>query len=138
MRFFKKRRIERMTTMATKTETGSMNVSTPEATALDLLRYLKAAGHLGNVATVLGELRERLDAQSLADLAKAEGDLSNAQRLGHVLEQVGGGEVAASLAEWIAAQRPRFVPLRPGHRSRRATKDMRWRVIVNEKIEAET
>ena len=39
--------------MEMKTETGAMRVSTPEATALDLLRYLEGAGHLGNVATVL-------------------------------------------------------------------------------------
>ena len=36
-------------------------MATPEATALDLLRYLRAAGHLGHVATVLGDLAERLD-----------------------------------------------------------------------------
>ncbi len=32
-----------------------MCVATPEATAVDLFRYLEGAGHLGHVATVLAE-----------------------------------------------------------------------------------
>jgi len=138
IRFFKKRDLGRTPTLGMKTETGSMNVSTPEATALDLLRYVEAAGHLGNVATVLAELAERLDARRLSEIAKAEGDLPSAQRLGYLLEHVGAVEVAAPLAEWTAAQRPRFVALRPGRPSRHAPKDTHWRVVVNERVEAET
>ncbi len=138
IRFFRKLHIERTPTMEIKTETGAMRVATPEATALDLLRYLEGAGHLGHVATVLAELAEKMDALRLADLARLEGELSNAQRLGHILDQVGAGEVAAALAAWIAEQRPRFVPLRSDRSARRAARDGRWRVLVNEKVEAET
>jgi len=137
IRFFRKRRLESTPTMSLKTETGSMAVSTPEATALDLLRYLAPAGHLGNVATVLAELAERLDASRLVDAARAEGDVSAAQRLGYLLELVGAGEVAAGLADWIAAERARLVPLRADRSPRRGHKDARWRVVVNEKVEAE-
>lgn len=138
LRFFRKHGIERTPTTEMKTETGTMRVSTPEATALDLLRYLEAAGHLGNVVTVLAELAEKMDAQRLVDVAKARGDVSTAQRLGYLLEQVGAGEVGAALAAWIASLRPRFVPLRSDRPARRAAKDARWRVLVNEKVEAET
>jgi predicted transcriptional regulator of viral defense system len=138
LRFFRKRDIERTPTMEMRTETGTIRVSTPEATALDLLRYLEAAGHLGNAATVLAELAEKMDAERLADIAKAEGDIYTAQRLGYLLEQVGAGKVGAALAAWIASLRPRFVPLRSDRPARRAAKDARWRVLVNEQIEAET
>jgi predicted transcriptional regulator of viral defense system len=138
IRFFRKRDIERTPTLELKTETGTIRVSTPESTALDLLRYLEAAGHLGNVVTVLAELVDKMDAQRLADNAKAEGDVSTAQRLGYLLEQVGADEVGAALAVWIAEKRPRFVPLRSDRPARRAAKDVRWRVLVNEKVEAET
>lgn len=138
LRFFRKRHIERAPTMEVKTETGAMRVSTPEATALDLLRYLEGAGHLGNVATVLAELAEKMDGQGLVEAAKREGELSNAQRLGHILDQVGAGELGVPLAAWVAEQHPRFVPLRSDRSTRRAAKDARWHVLVNERVEAET
>ena len=53
-----------------KTDTGCMKVSSPELTALDLLRYPRAAGGLDNVATVLTDLGGRLDPEKLATLSK--------------------------------------------------------------------
>lgn len=138
LRFFRKRHIERVPTMEMKTETGAMRVSTPEATALDLLRYIEGAGHLGNVATVLAELAEKMDGQRLVEVAKLDGELANAQRLGHILDQVGAGELGAALAAWVASLHPRFVPLRSDRSARRAAKDARWHVLVNERVEAET
>jgi predicted transcriptional regulator of viral defense system len=138
LRFFRKRAIERTASMDLKTETGMLRVSTPEATALDLMRYLEASGHLGNVATVLAELVEKIDGQRLADVARAEDSVATAQRLGYLFEQVGGGAVGVQLAEWIGSLRPRFVPLRRDRPTRRSAKDARWRVIVNEQVEADT
>lgn len=137
IRFLRKRNIKRTPTMEMKTETGTIRVSTPEATALDLLRYLEASGHLGSVVTVLVGLAEKIDAKRLVEVAKAEGDVTTAQRLGYLLEQVSAGEVGAALEVWIAKTRPRFVPLRSDRAVRRATRDQRWRVLVNEKVEAE-
>ena len=137
IRFFRKLHLERTPTIEMKTETGSMHVATPEATALDLLRYLERVGHLGNVVTVLSELVEKMGAERLVQLARIEGELPTAQRLGHLLEQVGGHETASSLAVWIQERRPRFVALRPDLSARRAAKDARWRVLANEKVEAE-
>ena len=138
LRFFRKRGIERTATMDMKTETGTLRVSTPEATALDLMRYLESSGHLGNVATVLAELAERIDGQRLADVARAEDSVATAQRLGYLLEHVGAGAVGVQLADWIGSLRPRFVPLRRDRPTRRSAKDARWRVIVNEQVEADT
>ena len=138
LRFFRKRHVEHVPTMEMKTETGTMRVSTPEATALDLLLYLAGAGHLGNVATVLGELAEKMDGQRLVETAKLDGELSNAQRLGHILDRVGAGHLGVALAAWIAERRPRFVPLRSDRSAHQAAKDIRWHVLVNESLESET
>ncbi len=135
LHFLRKRAIECTATMDLKTETGTLRVSTPEATALDLMRYLDASGHLGNVPTVLAELAEKIEGRRLAAAARAEGSLSTAQRLGYVLEQVGAGDVGGELANWIASLRPRFVPLRSDRPTRPGAKDARWRVLVNENIE---
>jgi predicted transcriptional regulator of viral defense system len=136
IRFFTKRHLERTPTTDMKTETGSMRVSTPEATALDLIRYLKAAGHLGNVATVLSELAERLEPERLVDAAK-DVEISDVQRLGFLLDSVGAGKSTNALAAWLAEQHPRLVALRPDRRARLAPKDARWRILVNDAIEAD-
>ena len=47
-----------------------------------------------------------MDAGRLADIAKAEGDVYTAQRLGYLLDQVGAGAVGAALAPWIASLAP--------------------------------
>lgn len=137
IRFFRKLHLARTPTMEVQTETGAMRVSTPEATALDLVRYVEGAGHLGNVATVLAELAEKVDAALLAQTARTEEELTTAQRLGHVLDHVGGAEAARHLAAWIGERKPRFVPLRPDRSVKRARKDARWRVLVNERVESE-
>ena len=135
--FFRKLHLERTPTVEMRTETGAMLVATPEATALDLLRYVEGSGHLGNVATVLAELAEKMDADRLAQVARTESEVSTAQRLGHLLEQVGARDTAGPLAAWIEERRPRFVPLRADRSVKTSAKDHRWRVLVNEKVEAE-
>src|ERR1017187_9916049 len=87
VRFFLKWRLSKTPTTEVKTETGSMRVSTPEATALDLVRYVESAGQLGNVATVLSELSERIDPGRLVVAARTEVELSVVQRLGFLLER---------------------------------------------------
>jgi len=137
IRFFRKLRIGRTPITEVKTETGTMRVATPEATALDLLRYLQAAGHIGHIVTVLDDLAESMHAERLVETAKIEGGLSNAQRLGFLLEKVGRQEIGVSLAAWIAGQNPRFAALRPDRPSRTAARDERWRVLINEEVEVE-
>ena len=70
-----------------KTMSGTIQVSTPEMTALDLVRYMGAAGQVNHVATVLCELVEQLDAEKLADLLKNDDvEITAAQRLGYLLD----------------------------------------------------
>jgi predicted transcriptional regulator of viral defense system len=54
-------KIEKVPVVEVQTEMGTMRISTPEATAFDLVRYPAASGYIGNVATVLSELSEKLD-----------------------------------------------------------------------------
>ena len=67
--------------MPVTTVTGRLRVSTPEATALDLLRDVAAAGPLSTVATVLHDLAEACDTGRLVEAAHT-GELPHAQRLG--------------------------------------------------------
>lgn len=137
LHFLYKKRLAQTLTVKMKTETGFMVASTPEATAVDLVRYSHAAGGIGNVVTVLSELAERLDPNRLAAAAAAESDLAAAQRLGLLLDRAGGADKTGPLADWIEQRRPRAVPLRPDTNADGFPRDIRWRVYVNETIEVD-
>ncbi len=136
--FVTKAHLAKTPTVPIKTPTGDIRVSTPEATALDLVRYPEHAGFLSNVATVLGELAERINPEALVQTAEVEGELAAAQRLGYLLEHVGQGALAEPLARWIATKKPRVVPLRADRRMAGRRRARRWRVAINEKIEMDT
>ena len=138
IRFFVNKRIADTAVQKVKTPTGVMRVSTPESTAVDLVRYAKAAGHLDNVATVLMDLAPLLDPKRLLKVVRTSGDLPNAQRLGYLLERVQGRPLAKALHEWLGHPSPRIVLLRPGRNANGAVEDQRWQVRVTVPIEIET
>jgi predicted transcriptional regulator of viral defense system len=137
IRFFTKRYIATTPTVEVKTETGQMRVSSPEATALDLVRYSTKVGHLNQVATVLTELVEQLDKRRLLKAAQSDFELSCAQRLGFLLDLIGAGEQTDALAQWIANQHPQYVSLRAdrGTTIAEPERNERWRLLVNEVVE---
>ncbi|OIP92910.1 MAG: hypothetical protein COS57_10455 [Syntrophobacterales bacterium CG03_land_8_20_14_0_80_58_14] len=130
------RHIEKAPVVEIQTETGTMRVSTPEATAFDLVRFVSAAGHVGNVMTVLSELGEKLDSQSLSPLADSYA-VSDVQRLGYLLERLRENHLADPLAAWLKARRYRPILLVPGQAKGDAPADPRWRVIPNETVEVD-
>jgi len=137
IRFLIKKNIARTPTVAVKTETGTMQVATPEATAIDLLRYVSAAGGLSNIAVVLAELAERIDGRRLVDAAEIDDELANLQRLGYLLDYIGAGDRASPLANWMNDRKPRAAPLKPGKPIKGCPVNRRWKVIVNEEIEVD-
>ena len=136
IRFHVSRHIEVVPVVAVQTETGSLRVSTPEATAFDLIRFAPAAGHLSNVATVLAELAEKLDPVVLVALAPSYA-VPEVQRLGYLLEQLGEEELARPLADWLGTQRHRPVLLALGHGTSAALPGRRWRIVPNETVEVD-
>jgi len=137
IRFIVKRRVQAACIDEMNTETGTMRVSTPETTALDLVLYVRQAGGLQNVATVLSELAERIGPSQLAKAAEREKRLSHIQRLGYLLEVVGTADRAVPLADLVESRAPRSVPLRPVRSTGRLPVNQRWRVAVNDEIEAD-
>ena len=130
------RKIEKVPVVEIQTETGSMRVSTPEATALDLVRFAAAAGHASNVATVLAELSEKLDPATLAKLADSYA-VPDVQRIGYLLEKLGEHDLAKPLAGWLAKRRYRPIALVPGKSAGKIAADPKWRVLPNERVEVD-
>lgn len=135
IRFLLKKNLERTLKATIKTETGSMLVSTPEATAIDLVRYAEHAGGWSNVAEVLAGLAEKIDPDRLAEAARLDDDMAAAQRLGFLLEKAGAGDKAGPLLRWVEAEQPRTVSLRPDRPAAGAVRNAKWRLLVNEEIE---
>lgn len=137
IRFFGKGPFDCSETTDMKTPTGYEKVSTPETTAWDLARYPKGAGGLDNVITVLSELSERLDAKKLLATVKRHNDILTAQRLGWLLERVGGKNLCIGLADWVGKKDPPFRPLHPAFPVKQARESQKWRLLVNAKLEPE-
>ena len=77
IRFFASQYVKRAAVVDVKTPTGLTSVSTPETTAIDLVRFVKAAGYLDNVATVLSELAPSLDPKKLLTAVRLVDDVPN-------------------------------------------------------------
>lgn len=133
--FFLKKDIANTPVELVKTTSGRMRVSTAEATALDLVHFYDRAGHLSHVATVLGELAEKIDASKLVQAAEAGGELAIAQRLGYLLDRAGASKAASKLAKWVDRRSPKPILLAPGKPGKEIARDARWRVIVNMELE---
>lgn len=118
------------------TPRGILRVSTPEATAFDLVGYPGHAGGFSNIATILAELAESMDsAKLLAETVNSP--LPWTQRLGFVLERVGAEALAAPLADLVADRSKEYAPLRAKKPIDQASRNARWRLILNEEVEAD-
>jgi predicted transcriptional regulator of viral defense system len=118
------------------TPRGTIRVSTPEATAIDLVGYPEHSAGLDNVATVLSELAESLDPDRLAEAARLS-PLPWSQRLGYLLEHLGFRESASSLAAFVADKAPHLTPLSPATSMRGSARDSRWKIAINTAVEAD-
>jgi len=137
IRFFASKYAGKATVEDVKTPTGSMRVSTPETTTVDLVRFAKAAGNLDNVATVIAELLPSLDPRKLLRAVRLLDDLPNAQRLGYILDHTGAEKLSGPIHAWVKRQSPRAVLLRTGRLVPDAPEDRRWHVLVNQPLEVE-
>lgn len=137
MRFFVKKGFPHTPVIRIKVQTGSIAVSTPEATALDLVRYARSIGGLDRVFTVLQELGEVLDANTLATTAQSDGNITYAQRLGWLLEKAGFSRITGPLSEWTRQKKPFPVRLEPSLSIRGSILDSRWNLLLNASVESD-
>ncbi len=120
------------------TPRGTIQVSSPEATAIDLVGYERRVGGLDQVATLIAELAERIHPDRLAAAAQTA-PVSWAQRLGYLLDLVGAGDKASSLQRDVRSRARDTALLVPsGSNKGRPPRDQRWRLRINAAVEAET
>jgi len=132
--FVARRNAEAMPTEKVNTPRGFLRISSPEATAFDLVGYPERCGGLHNVATVLAELAEKLDAKRLAELGPLS-PIPWAQRLGYLLERVGQMSRSQPLAAFVAQRATETVSLIPGDEPRESPRDEGWKLRINADVE---
>ncbi len=134
--FVARANVAEIPTVQRNTLRGVLRVSSPEATAFDLVGYPGHSGGLSNVATVLSELAEVLDPVRLA-VEATRSPLPWAQRLGYLLEHVGAVDLAATIFPYVAGKAKEYVPLRSRKAISQASREPRWQLLLNEKVEVD-
>jgi predicted transcriptional regulator of viral defense system len=114
------------------TPTGTMTVSTREATVADLVERPEKSGGLSNVATILREIGE-FDGAELARLSALR-PRTHARRLGWLLTKFRPDVETSSLRVVADSGKGAPIPLAASG-SPRGTVDEDWSVIVNVKVE---
>lgn len=139
--FIIRKRLPEVPTQSLNTPRGALLLSTPEATAVDLVGYQHQAGGLNHVATVLSDLAERVDPTKLV-AAAATAAIPWAQRLGYLLERAGAADKVGALKEYVRAHARESVPLLPkasrrsGARRRKSRRDDGWKLHINAEVES--
>jgi len=138
IRFFRKHDFSLTPIESRKGHSGMLPVSSPEATALDLVRYARHIGGLDAVLTVLSELAETLQSEKLAAAVVTESETAQIQRLGWLLDHLGQHALADALHTALPSSKslPRAkldaAASRTGHTSRN-----RWKIVENTQPEAD-
>ena len=134
--FIANKSVDTVPTRIFNTLRGTLKVSTPEATLLDLIRYSGRAGGLDMVATVIADLAEEVKPDELVRLSRAA-PTARVQRLGHILDYVDQYSVSQPLLEIVAGKARDFAPLAPSRSHESSPKDDRWKVLINANVEVE-
>lgn len=134
--FFARRNLAAVRVGTFNNPRGTVVVSTVEATAIDLVGYMRRAGGLDRVAGVLSELGDDIDPERLVEASKSASILW-AQRLGYLLDHVGAGDKAELLREYVQQRGRNFTKLLPGAPADGALRSKDWRLYVNASIEAD-
>ena len=134
--FLARKRLTDVPVQSFNTPRGTLLVSSPEATALDLVGYAHHAGGLSQVATVLSELAEKIDPEKLATAARTA-PVAWAQRLGYLLEHLGSAAKTPALKEYVREHAKQSTALLPKARRARSRRNKGWKLYINADVEAE-
>jgi predicted transcriptional regulator of viral defense system len=134
--FIARKHIKDVPVQSFNTPRDTVLVSSPEATALDLVGYAGHAGGLNQVATVLSELAEKIEPEKLAAAARTA-PVPWAQRLGYLLEHLGFAAKTPALKQYVREHAKQSTVLLSKAPEQRSHRNKGWKLRVNAKVEAE-
>ena len=153
--FIAKKNAEQTPTQNFNTSQGAIVVSTPEATAIDMVTYPNRCGGIDNVLTVLTDLVKKMDADKLQKLASTTDEVTWIQRLGYLLDLLKANHLSDVLHQNLESHRvrarllialPKKSPTleklaaklgKSKSLSSHETKNDKWKLVINKKLELE-
>lgn len=135
--YISKKRVPELYLEKRKTETGSITISNPGLTAMDLVQFDKRVGGLDRAATVLNELAEAIKQEHITEQFLQEVAVAAIQRLSFLLEVILKKDIGKHLYEISQKAELHFfrIPLKTSAVKKGYPSDERWKVIVNTEIE---
>lgn len=128
--FFVRPAAELMPRREVKTTTGTMMVSTPATTALDLVAYQRDIGGLDRAASLISRFADQIDTYDLL-LSARRASPPTFQRLGFLLEQMGREEQVEEIEIILRSVKHDAVKLHPGVPVGDPAYSKRWSLWLN-------
>ena len=119
-----------------KMRTGYMNVSTPEATMIDLCVFLQRSGGIGRVSTILSELAEIVTNEILNNLL-IKSPLNCIRRLGYLLDTLDYKALAEIIYNYVKLHKTSTILLAPYNPVYEKQTNKKWKIIVNSATESD-
>ena len=137
VRFFVKGSAASTPTQAIAGAQAVLTASTPEATAVDLIRYAGRIGGIARAAETIAPFLDRLRRGELTRALKHEADTPASQRLGYVLATLGARKLADTVRAFLPRKLTRVALDHAASMSARpvAVVNERWGVIVNTSLQ---
>ena len=132
IRFFVKRGVAQTPVKQPPNAYAPLRVSSPEATALDIIRYASRIGGMGRALETIMPLVPLFRTSGIKSALNTEGKAAIAQRLGYLMETAGQKQVAEIIHQWLPSRIVR-VPLETSQQVLTETAaSRRWRLLVSE------
>lgn len=109
--------------------------STPEATAIDLVKYRANAGGLNTVAGTLAQIVDKCTPNGMTGALDAAKNTPTAQRLGYLWSRLGADDLAASVASWLNDHPSRVVHLDETSAREGLEIDPTWKLIIDSPVD---
>ena len=128
--FFVKKDLQQTPVMQLPGQRARLAVSTPEATAMDLIAYYHAIGGVARAAEVIAGMKSSITVRGLRTALKAESESAIKQRLGYVFQTIGWEAMAAEVQRHLGHKLAPAV-LQPRAATRHGPINLPWNVIDN-------
>jgi hypothetical protein len=135
IRFIVNKHTNKIPKQSLKTPHGPVWISTPGATAVDIVRFHKKSAGYSHIATVLLEMGKKIESQDLVKVANIYNEAPLIQRVGYFLETYVKGARLATLHSWLKNQNCSYKRLSGKRSGPELSRNSKWYIVVDIEVE---